>query len=94
MLGDPVPHLTAIRAIPPEQAQLFAGSSEVREEELGSCGGGDRSGSDHHGHEPSQSIDPDRPLAAFHLFPFSLPRSPPRSVVLTLCLARQPAVGA
>jgi len=67
-LGDPRDQLPTIRAIDPDQAQLFAGPSKLSKEEPGSCWIGDRGRRHDHGHEQPQGIDQNMPFASFHLF--------------------------
>src|SRR4029453_7155423 len=100
MLGDPFHQLPSIRAINPDQPQLFTGAPESCEEETGPSRIGDRSSCDDHGHQEPQRIDQQMAFTPFDVFAFVVAALPSqvcgfdalavetarRGVLMTFCL--------
>src|SRR5215831_17479464 len=70
MLGDPFHQLPSIRAINPDQPELFTGAPESCEEETGPSRIGDRSRCDYHSHQEPQRIDQQMAFTPFDVFAF------------------------
>ncbi len=70
MLGHPVHQLPTIRAVDPNQAQLFTGPAELGKKQPCPRRVRDRGGCDHHQQEEAQRIDQDVAFPAFDVFPF------------------------
>src|SRR6267142_312031 len=70
MLGHPLYQLPTIRAIDPDQPQLFTGPAEPGKEQAGTSRVGHRGGRDDNGHQEPQRINQYMPFTPVDVFAF------------------------